>query len=40
MQLPYSSGLGTPETFGHAPLMPPTAELGGVGSWLAQKMNS
>lgn len=41
MQLPHSSGLGSPETiFGHAPLMPPMAELGVVGSWLAQKMNS
>lgn len=41
VQLPHSSGLGSPETiFGHAPLMPPTAERGGVGSRLAQKMNS
>lgn len=31
MQLPHSSGLGSP-IFGHVPLMPPTAELGGVGS--------
>lgn len=39
MQLPHSSGLGSPETFGSlwACAM---AELGGVGSWLAQKMNS
>lgn len=41
MQLPCSSSVASPKTFfGHAPLMPPTAELSAVGSRLAQRMNS